>query len=112
MGGNNALLYAISSQGKSNENLAIAEYLVRDAKADPDSMNDNNVNCLILASKKAQFGVIDMLIKCGVDLGYVDKNGNNALHIACQGGHTDVVRKILYYFDKCNRLKKKKKKTL
>ena len=52
-----------------------------------------------------------MLIKCGVDLGYVDKNGNNALHIACQGGHTDVVRKILYYFDKCNRLKKKKKKS-
>ena len=51
--------------------------------ADPDSMNDYNVNCLLLASKKAQEGVIEMLIGCGVDIGYTDKNGNNALHIAC-----------------------------
>ena len=87
MGGNNALLYAISSQMKSNNNLSLVQYLITNAKADPDSMNDYNVNCLILASKKAQFGIIDLLIKFGVDLGYVDKNGNNALHIACQGGH-------------------------
>ena len=63
-------------------------------------MNDYNINCLILASKKAQFGIIDLLINFGVDLGYVDKNGNNALHIACQGGHLEVVNKILLYFKK------------
>lgn len=70
-------------------------------------MNDYNINCLLLASKKAQVGVIDMLITCGVDLGYMDKNGNNALHIACQGGHIDIVRKILSYYWKSNKNKKK-----
>ena len=65
-------------------------------------MNDYNVNSLILASKKAQLGVIEMLITCGVDLGYVDKNGNNALHIACQSGHLEIVKIILEYFQKTN----------
>ena len=83
-----------------------------EAKADPDSMNDYNVNCLILASKKAQEGVIDMLITCGVDIGYIDKNGNNALHIACQGGHSMIVKKILHYYWKSNKPKKKKEKKL
>ena len=70
-------------------------------------MNDYNINCLLLASKKAQVGVIDMLITYGVDLGYMDKNGNNALHIACQGGHFEIVRKILTYYWKTNKNKKK-----
>lgn len=91
MGGNNALLYAISSQSQNNENLKIVKFLINEAKADPDSMNDYHVNCLILASKKSQVGVIDMLIEQGVDLGYRDKNGNNALHISCQGGHLQIV---------------------
>lgn len=53
LGGNNALLYAISSSGKSNESFAIVKYLIQEADADPDSMNDYHVNCLILASKKS-----------------------------------------------------------
>ena len=54
MGGNNALLYAVSStSSKENESFAIVKYLIQEAKADPDSMNDYNVNCLILASKKS-----------------------------------------------------------
>lgn len=69
-------------------------------------MNDYHVNCLILATKKAQIGVIDMLITCGVDLGYVDRNGNNALHIACQSGHYDIVKRILTYYFKSNRNRK------
>ena len=43
----------------------------------------------------------------GVDIGYMDKNGNNALHIACQSGHKKIVRKILYYYWESNRIKKK-----
>ena len=53
MGGYSALLYAINSNSKSNENVEIVKYLVNEANADPDSMNDSKVNCLILASKKA-----------------------------------------------------------
>ena len=49
-----------------------------------------------------------MLISCGVDLGYVDKNGNNALHIACQSGHQDIVKTILKYFYKTNQKQRNK----
>lgn len=42
MGGNNAILYAISSQSDTKNKLAIAEYLVSIANADPNSMNDYN----------------------------------------------------------------------
>lgn len=48
-----------------------------------------------------------MLMACGVDLAYKDKNGNNSLHIACQSGHTDIVRMILNYNWKSNAKKKK-----
>ena len=96
LGGNNALLYAISSSSnsassspkKADQSLEIVKYLIKVANADPDSMNDYNVNCLILASKKSQIGVIEMLINCGVNIGCTDSNGNNALHIACQGGNS------------------------
>ena len=53
LGGNNALLYAISSTGKKNQSFEIVRYLIIEAEADPDSMNDYQINCLLLASKKS-----------------------------------------------------------
>lgn len=49
MGGNNALLYACNS---SNSNHHLVEYLIVEG-ADPDSMNDYAVNCLLIATKKS-----------------------------------------------------------
>ena len=51
MGGNNALLYACSS---SSENRDIVDYLIIEAGADPDAMNDYNINLLLMATKKNQ----------------------------------------------------------
>lgn len=38
-----------------------------------------------------------MLLNCGVDMAFVDKNGFNALHIAASAGFVEIVRMILHY---------------
>lgn len=79
MGGNNALLYACNS---SNSNFILVNYLINEAGANPDSMNDYKVNCLLIVTKKNQLNILDLLLNNGVDIGFSDKNGCNALHIA------------------------------
>lgn len=50
MGGNNALLYACSSK---NNNSDIVEFLIGEADANPDIMNDYHINCFLISTKKA-----------------------------------------------------------
>ena len=95
MGGNNALLYACNS---SNSDYKLVDYLINEAGADPDSMNDYAVNCLLIATKKSQLIILDLLLKNGVDIGFVDRNGCNALHIASAAGFTEIVEMILLYW--------------
>ena len=84
IGGNNALLYACNS---SNSNYILVNYLINEAGADPNTMNDYAVNCLLIATKKSQLNILNLLLKNGVDIGFVDRNGCNALHIASSAGY-------------------------
>ena len=84
IGGNNALLYACNS---SNSNYILVNYLINEAGADPNTMNDYAINCLLIATKKAQLNILNLLLKNGVDIGFVDRNGCNALHIASSAGY-------------------------
>jgi len=59
MGGNNALLYACNS---SNSNFLLVDYLINEAGADPNTMNDYAVNCLLIATKKSQLNILDLLL--------------------------------------------------
>ena len=95
MGGNNALLYACNS---SNSNFILVNFLINEAGADPDSMNENNINCLLIVTKKNQLNILDLLLNNGVNIGFEDKNGCNALHIASAAGFTDIVEMILLYW--------------
>ena len=97
MGGNNALLYACNS---SNSNYMLVHYLKNEAGADPDAMNDYAINCLLIATKKSQLNILDLLLENGVDIGFVDRNGCNALHIASAAGYQDIVEMILLYWSK------------
>ena len=72
MGGNNALLYACNS---SNSNFLLVDFLINVAGAEPNTMNDYAVNCLLIATKKSQLNILDLLLKTGVDIGFVDRNG-------------------------------------
>jgi ankyrin repeat protein len=97
MGGNNALLYACNS---TNSNFVLVNYLINDAGANPNTMNDYAVNCLLIATKKAQLNILDLLLQNGVDLGFVDRNGCNALHIASAAGYVDIVEMVLHYWSR------------
>jgi len=104
MGGNNALLYACNSSGS---NYTIVQYLVTEAGADQDSMNDHSLSCLLIATKKARLDIIELLLQNGSDIGQVDRKGRNALHIAAATGYSDIVQMILLCWRKdCQRRKK------
>ena len=95
MGGNNALLYA-SNASPVNED--IVKYLITESGADINAMNDYRANCLLMATKKGQKDVMNLLLENDVDISFTDKNGCNALHIACNAGHSKVVLVFLRYW--------------
>lgn len=93
-GGNNALLYACSS---SNSNHMLVRYLIEEVEANCDIPNDFNRNTLLIAVRRNQVDVVELLLQKGVDINYKDANGCNALHIACTNGLTEIARLLLKY---------------
>jgi ankyrin repeat protein len=68
MGGNNALLYACTNSGspgsediEEEENYMLVRYMIDEAGADPNVMNDNLQNALLLSTKRNQLNVVDLL---------------------------------------------------
>ena len=47
------------------------------------------------ASFKGNLRVVWQLLLHGFSVSDIDENGNNALHLACTGGHADVVRTLM-----------------
>ncbi|XP_071086114.1 ankyrin repeat domain-containing protein 50-like isoform X2 [Haliotis cracherodii] len=64
---------------------------------------DFDINCkgqygrtpLMLAAFYGHIDVYDLLCEKGADVSLVDNKGNNTLHVACMGGHVDMVKYIL-----------------
>ena len=94
-GGNNALLYACSS---SSSNYMLVNYLVQNANANCNLPNDFTRNSLLIATRKNQLDVVNLLLEKDVDINFMDANGCNALHIACTNGFTKTVEVLLKYW--------------
>ncbi|CDW78136.1 ankyrin repeat [Stylonychia lemnae] len=106
-GGNNALLYACNNQSAlEGENYLLVKYLIDEAGADPNIMNDTFRNALLLATKRNQLNVVDLLIKKNVDINVTDNNFCNALHLAASGGFLEMCETILLHRAKVLRLDK------
>lgn len=84
VGGNNALLYACTNSGspsggddheEEEENYMLVRYMIDEAGADPNVMNDNLQNALLLSTKRNQLNVVDLLFQKDVDIKAQDKNG-------------------------------------
>ncbi|XP_046341648.2 uncharacterized protein LOC124122611 isoform X1 [Haliotis rufescens] len=50
---------------------------------------------LMVVARHGHKKVFDLLVSKRVDVSLVDDDGNNILHLACQGGHVDIVKSIL-----------------
>ena len=96
-GGNNALLYACSS---SSTNYMLVNYLVQHANANCNLPNDFTRNSLLIATRKNQLDVVELLLEKDVDINFMDANGCNALHIACTNGFTKTVEVLLKHWSK------------
>lgn len=96
-GGNNALLYACSSSGA---NFMLVHYLVENANADCNIPNDFTRNSLLIAARKNQLNVVELLLDKKVNINFRDANGCNALHISCTSGFTDLVRLLLAHWSR------------
>ena len=86
------MLYACSS---SSANFMIVNYLLEQANANCNIPNDFNRNSLLIATRKNQITVVELLLKKGVDINFSDANGCNALHIACASGHEELASLLI-----------------
>ncbi|XP_071094668.1 ankyrin repeat domain-containing protein 50-like [Haliotis cracherodii] len=50
---------------------------------------------LMMAAQKGHRRIFDLLIRNGANILLVDHNGNKILHLACIGGHVDMVKYVL-----------------
>lgn len=75
LGGNNALLYACQqSEGAGSEgNYILVKYLIEEAAADLTLCNDTQQDALLMATKRNQLNVVDLLFSHGVDINTQDK---------------------------------------
>ncbi|XP_048256997.1 serine/threonine-protein phosphatase 6 regulatory ankyrin repeat subunit C-like isoform X2 [Haliotis rufescens] len=77
-------------------NTAIVEYLLTIFDVDLRGRNDRTP--VMHAARAGQKNVFNLLVSRNADLTPTDEYGNNALHLACQGGNRSIVNDLLPKF--------------
>ncbi|XP_067658334.1 ankyrin repeat domain-containing protein 50-like [Haliotis asinina] len=73
----------------------IVKYVLSLKVADINSRGDYGRTLVMMAAEKGHRDVFDLLVREGADVSLVDENRNNILHVACIGGHVDMVKHVL-----------------
>ncbi|XP_048250459.1 ankyrin repeat domain-containing protein 17-like isoform X2 [Haliotis rufescens] len=73
----------------------MVKYVLSQEVADINSRGHNGRTPLMVAAEKGHRQVFDLLMREGADVSLVDYDRNNILHVACLGGHTDMVNYVL-----------------
>lgn len=76
----------------------LVNYLVKNAGANCNLPNDFTRNSLLIATRKNQLNVVELLLQQDVDINFKDANGCNALHIACAQGYVETVEVLLNHW--------------
>lgn len=97
-GGNNALLYAIG--GQNTNSYMLVHFLIVEAHANCNLSNDFERNSLLIAARRNQLNVVELLLKNAVDINFADANGCNALHVVCTNGFVECAELLLSYWYK------------
>ncbi|XP_046565004.1 ankyrin repeat domain-containing protein 50-like [Haliotis rubra] len=88
--GDNILHYA-SHGGHTG----IVEKILAEAEIDIHSIDRWGRTALMEAADQGHKQVFDILVRKGSSISHEDKDGNNVLHVACGGGHVEMVEHIL-----------------
>jgi ankyrin repeat protein len=97
-GGNNALLYAIG--GQNTNSYLLVYFLIVEAGANCNLSNDFDRNSLLIAARRNQLNVVELLLQNKVDINFCDANGCNALHVVCTNGFIECADMLLSYWYK------------
>ncbi|XP_046567998.1 serine/threonine-protein phosphatase 6 regulatory ankyrin repeat subunit A-like [Haliotis rubra] len=73
----------------------VVKYIVSKKMVDINSRERKNKTPLMVAGVWGHEAVVGLLVKQGANQALRDKRGNNILHLACQGGHVEVVKYII-----------------
>ncbi|XP_046557461.1 protein fem-1 homolog A-like [Haliotis rubra] len=73
----------------------IVKYVLSQKVAGINSRGECGSTPLMMAAAKGHRDVFDLLVSKGADVSLVDDDGDNNLHVACIGGHVDMVKYVL-----------------
>ncbi|XP_071115840.1 serine/threonine-protein phosphatase 6 regulatory ankyrin repeat subunit B-like [Haliotis cracherodii] len=76
-------------------NVEIVEYIVSLNIVDINSTGNDRRTPVMCAALKGHKVVFDLLVSKGCDLTVEDRNGDNVLHAACDGGNVEIVEYIV-----------------
>ncbi|XP_071085233.1 ankyrin repeat domain-containing protein 50-like [Haliotis cracherodii] len=88
--GDNILLLACSGG-----NVDIVKYVLSLKTVGTNGRGQSGRTSMMVAAYKGHENIFDEPLKEGADVTLVDEAGDNVLHSACQGGHVDVVSRVL-----------------
>ncbi|XP_048254634.1 palmitoyltransferase AKR1-like [Haliotis rufescens] len=75
--------------------LEMVKYIFSQNITDINSRGMHGMTPLHLAAREGYREVFDLVLDKGGDASLVDINGDNILHVACLGGHVEMVKYIL-----------------
>ncbi|XP_067653124.1 ankyrin-3-like [Haliotis asinina] len=87
----NNILHLVCMEG----NLEIVKYIYSRKIIDIDSRGGNGTTPLMSAALFGKMDVYCFLMKIGADMSQENDDGENILHMACQGGNVKIVKYIL-----------------
>ncbi|XP_046547545.1 serine/threonine-protein phosphatase 6 regulatory ankyrin repeat subunit A-like, partial [Haliotis rubra] len=73
----------------------MVKYVLSQNVADINSQGQYGGTPVMVVAEMGHREVFDVLVKEGADVSFVDDNRNNILHVACIGGHVDMVKYVL-----------------
>ncbi|XP_046562347.1 serine/threonine-protein phosphatase 6 regulatory ankyrin repeat subunit C-like [Haliotis rubra] len=76
-------------------NIDMVSHVLTKTNIDIESKGQYGRTPLMASANKGHRGLFEFLVTKGSDVSAVDDDGNNVLHVACQGGSLDMVKYII-----------------
>ncbi|XP_067668170.1 putative ankyrin repeat protein RF_0381 [Haliotis asinina] len=76
-------------------NMTIVDYILSHDEVDINGRGQSGRTPLMAAAYKGHGKIFDLLVTKGANHTVVDDAGDNVLHVACLGGHVDIVSRVL-----------------